>query len=249
MSTAASTETPGRTETTPRAIEPEQRTAAKVAGLLYIVMMVPGVFAEFYARGSLIVPSDAVQTARNIAASERLFRVGIVGNLITFAVDVILVWALYVVLRPVNRNLALLAAFWRLAECSILGVITLNDFAALRLLGGASYLRAVDESQLQALARFFLGLQGDGYRIGLVFFGLGSTVFAYLWLNSRYVPGVLAAWGIFSSLVVTIVTLAIMVFPGLAPVVIPAYYAPIFVFEITLGLWLLIKGIRAPIVG
>ena len=173
-------------------------------------------------RGPLIVPGDAVQTAKNIAASERLFRIGTVGDLITFAGDVILVVALYVVLKPINRSVALLAAFWRLAECSILAVITLSDFVALRFLSGADYLRAFDTKQLQALARVFIGVHGDGYRIGIVFFGLGSTVFSYLWFKSRYIPRGLAAWGIFSSLVVTIATLAIMVFPGLAPIVTPA---------------------------
>jgi Domain of unknown function (DUF4386) len=119
------------------------------------------------------VAGDAVQTARNIVASERLLRIGTVSDLITFAGDVILVWALYVVLKPINRKVALLAAFWRLAECSIPGVITLNDFVALRFLSGADYLRAFDTAQLQALARLFVGVQADGFRIGFVFFGLG----------------------------------------------------------------------------
>ena len=227
------------------AIEPAQRSAAKVAGFLYLFLMVTGVFAEFYARGSLIVSGDAVQTATNIAASERLFRIGTVGNLITFAGDAILGWALYVVLKPVNKNVALLAAFLRVAESAICGVIALNDFVALRFLSGVNYLRAFDTAQLQALARVFVGVQSDGYRIGMVFFGLGSTVFGYLWFKSRYIPPGFAAWGIFASLLVAIVTLAMMVFPGLAPVVTPAYFVPIMIFEIALGLWLLVKGIRA----
>ena len=224
-------------------IEPEQHTAAKVAGFLYLFLMVTAMFAEFYARGPLIVHGDAVQTAQNIAKSQRLFRVGTVSDLITFAGDVILIWALYVVLKPVNRNVVLLAVFWRLAECAIFALITLNDFVTLQLLSGAHYLRVFDAQQLQALAYTFVGVHDAGYLIGLVFFGLGSTVFAYLWFQSRYIPRVLAAWGIFASLVVTIVTLAIMVFPRLAAVVIPAYFAPIFIFEVTLGFWLLIKGI------
>jgi hypothetical protein len=154
-----------------------------------------------------------------------------------------LLLALYVVLKPINRNVALLAAFWRLAECSIFALITLNDFVALRLLSGADYLRAFDTQQLQALAYTFVRAHDAGYLIGLVFFGLGSTVFAYLWFKSRYIPRALAAWGIFSSLVVAIVTLAIMVFPSLAAVVIPVYFVPIFIFEVTLGIWL-VKGIR-----
>jgi hypothetical protein len=229
-------------------IDESQRKAAKVAGFLYLLTMVTANFAEFYARGRLIVPGDALQTAKNIAASERLFRLGTVSDLITFAGCVILLLSLYVILKPINRNVALLAAFWRLAECSIFALITLNDFVALRLLSGADYLRAFDTQQLQALAYTFVRAHDAGYLIGLVFFGLGSTVFSYLWFKSRYIPRGLAAWGIFSSLVVAIVTLAIMVFPSLAAVVRPVYFAPIFIFEVTLGLWLLIKGIQAPIV-
>ncbi len=234
MSTAVST----------NRLEPAQYTAAKLAGFLYLFTMVTANFAEFYARGRLIVPGDAEQTAKNIAASERLFRLGTVSNLITFASVAVLVVALYVVLKPVNRNVALLAAFWRLVECSIFALITLNDFVALRLLSGEDYLRAFDTKRLQALAYMFVGVHDAGYLIGLVFFGLGSTVFAYLWFRSRYIPRWLAALGVFSSLVVAIVTLAIMVFPILANVVVPVYFAPIFIFEVTLGLWLLIKGLR-----
>ncbi len=124
----------------------------------------------------------------------------------------------------------------------------MTDFVALGLLSRADYLRAFDTQQLQALAYTFVRAHDAGYLIGLVFFGLGSTVFSYLWFKSRYIPRGLAAWGIFSSLVVAIVTLAIMVFPGFAAVMIPVYFAPIFIFEVILGIWLLVKGIRAPII-
>src|SRR5713101_3900573 len=129
-------------------LEPAQHTAAKVARFLYLFRMVTANFAEFYARGRLIVAGDAVQTAKNIAASERLFRLGTVSNLITFAAVVPLIVALYVVLKPINRNVALLAAFWRLVECSIFALITLNDFLALRLLSGADYLFAVNGGKM-----------------------------------------------------------------------------------------------------
>ena len=81
-----------------------------------------------------------------------------------------------------------------------------------------------------------------------MFFRLGSTVFAYLGLKSRYIPRGLAALGVFSSLLVVVVTLAIMVFPGWAAVVSPAYFVPSLIFEITLGFWLVVRGIKPPIV-
>jgi hypothetical protein len=224
-------------------IAPEQRTAAKVVGFIYLIAMATSMFAELYLRGPLMVRGDAIQSIVNIAASERLFRISSVIHLITFATDAMLAVALYVILKPINKYVALLAAFWRLADCAILAVNVLNDFAALRFLSGADYLQAFDAKQLQVLARVFISISAAGYQIGFVFLGLGSTVFSYLWLRSRYVPRAFAAWGIFASLVLAFGTLAIMVFPALGAVGL-TYMAPMFFYEVGLGLWLLIKGLR-----
>ena len=226
--------------------EPEQRSAARVAGLLYLIMMFTALFGELYFRSPRIVPDDAVQTARNIAAAGTLFRLSIVFGLLTAAGDVILLWALYVVLKPVNKNLALLAAFWRLVECAMFGVVALNEFAALRFLSDASYLRAFNTEQLQALSRLFLTFHHPGGQIAIVFFGLGSTLFAYLWFKSRYIPRVLSAVGIVASLAVGAVTLITLVVPSFESAVAPAYWIPIALFEVILGFWLLIRGIRIP---
>ena len=145
-------------------IEPAQRTAAKVAGASYLIAMATSMFAELYARAPLIVTGNAAQTAINIAASERLFRVGSVIHLITFASDAVLAVTLYV-------------------------------------------------------------------------------AFSYLWLRSRYIPRALAVWGIFASLALAFVELAILLFPGLAAGVGMAFMAPMGIYEVGLGLWLLIKGL------
>jgi len=228
-----------------------QRRAVKVAGVLYLVTLATASFAEFHVRARLIAPHDAAHTAVRIVSAEGLFRLGAVSDLITFATDAGLVVALYLVLNPVHRGLALLAAFWRLTECSILATITLNDFVALRFFHGAGYLQAFQPQQLQALAQLFLAVEADGYRIGGVFFGLGSTVFAYLWLKSRYVPRILAAWGIIASLVPVVVPMSYMLFPRLETAWGPLRRArsggPIVIFEIALGVWLLLRGIRTPV--
>lgn len=234
-----------RSESAFRTIEPAQHTAAKIVGFLYLFTMATSIVG-FSLRGPLLVRGDAVQTARNIAASQRLYRISIVSDLLTVVGVIVLLWALYVVLKPVNRNVALLAAFFRLAENFILAIITLSAFAVLALLNGADYLHAFDAKQLQALVyTLALGVHGAGFNIGFVFLGLGSTVFSYLWLKSRYIPRALAAWGIFSSALMAIVTLSIMVFPGLAALGL-TYMMPMGLYEIGLGLWLLVKGIRAP---
>ena len=226
-------------------IQPEQHAAAKVVGVVYITAMATSMFAELYARGPLIVAGDAMKTAANIVAAEGLFRLSSVIHVMTFASDVVMAVALYVILKHVNRNIALLAAAWRVADSAILASIIMSDFAVLRLLSGADYLKAFNAEQLNGLARFFISVQAAGFQIGFVFLGLGSTVFSYLWLKSGYIPRGLAAWGIFASMTLAFGTLAIMLVPSLGVVGL-SYMAPMFFYEVGLGLLLLIKGLRTP---
>jgi hypothetical protein len=230
-----------------------RQKAARVAGFMYLLMMATGLFAELFVRSHLIVPGNAAATARNVMASDRLFRIGIACDLITFTGNVVLVAALYALLKPVNQSLAVLAAFWRLAESAICGVVTLNSIVALVLLSGADSWRAFSTAQLQALATLFVCAQGAGFRIGTIFFALGSAVFSYLFFKSRLIPRLLAGWGVLSSLLVLLPLIALIVVPdfgnigwghpgGWRP---PRWQGPIMLFEATTGLWLLIKGARA----
>jgi hypothetical protein len=230
-------------------IDESQRKAARVVGFTYLLTDATAVFAEFVVRSRLIVYANAAKTAANIMASERLFRLGIATELITFATVVVLIAALYVTLKPVNRSLALLAVFWRLVEASICVVMTLSSFNVLGLLSGATYLRTFETDRLQALTMLSITAHDNGYNVAMIFFGLGSTVFSYLWFKSRYIPRALAAWGVFSSLLVVASTLAFVVFPNLADILGPSFYMPILTFELGLGLWLLIKGLRPPVVA
>lgn len=227
-------------------IEPSQRTAAKVVGFLYLFQMATAIFGQSLVRDQLIVDGDATKTAANIIGAERLFRLSIAGDLVTYTGVIVLIWAFYVLVRPVNKNLALLAVLFRVAETAVLCVATVNSLVVLRLVSGAGDLKTFEASQLNSLATLALSVQGSGMSVGFVLLGLGSTVFAYLLWKSRYVPKALAAWGIVSSLLLAIVTLAIMVFPGLAALGL-TYMMPMGIYEVGLGLWLLIKGIRDPI--
>jgi hypothetical protein len=227
------------------AFTPEQRTAASVAGFMYLFLGALAAFAEFYVRSGILVHGDAAQTAHNIIASERLFRVGLVCDLIGGACNAILAVAFYTMLKQLSTSLAMLAAFWRLGEAVILGHMTLNGMAALNILNPSALSGAFSSEQLQALASLFIGAQGDEFSIGLVYYSLGSTLFCYLLLKSKYVPKLLAWWGLISSFVALISTLAIIVFPG-ADGIVPGCYAPVGIFEIVTGFWLLVAGIRIP---
>jgi hypothetical protein len=120
-------------------------------------------------------------------------------------------------------------------------------FIALRLLSDADYLRAIESAQLQALARGFLSIYGIGLSVGFVFLGMGSALFSYLWLKSNYIPRALAALGILSSLLLAVMSLITMVFPIVWERVGMIYMMPMGLYEVGLGLWLLVKGLKAPL--
>ena len=220
-----------------------QRKAAKVVGAVYLFDFV-AVFDEFYVRGRLIVDNNAAETAHNIIAHERLFRLGIAVDLVEMAALVALATALYVTLEGVNQHLALLGLFWRLMEAAICVVMTLSSFDVLRVLSGAESVKVFEADRLQAMATIYLGAHGDGYNVAEMFLGLGSTVFAYLWFKSRFIPRALAAWGVFSSLLLATCTVAFIIFPRFDDLADPACYIPIAIFELTMGFWLLIRGLR-----
>jgi hypothetical protein len=219
-----------------------QTRAARLAGAMYLITMATAIFGESFVRGSLVVRGNATQTARNIIGSERLFRIGIAADLITFTGVLVLVWALYVLLRPVDRNLAILAAFSRLAEVAIHYVATLFSLVALVLLSGADDLKAFDASQLHSLARVAISAQGAGLNLGFVLLGFGSTVFACLLLKSGYVPKALAVLGAVASLLLLASALAVIVLPEIVGPYRLAAMAPMGIYEVTLGFWLLLRG-------
>ncbi len=225
-------------------IDESQRKAARVVGLAYLFALPPALFSELYVSSQLIV-NNAAETARNIMAHERLFRLGTASNLSVCALDIVLITSLYVVLKAFNRNLALLAAFWGLIETALLVVAMLSDFEVLRFLSGADYLRAFEADRLQALARLSIGGHSAAYNVGLVFAGLRSTLFCYLWFKSSYIPKALSAWGVFASALMGACAFAFIIFPELNHTITVFYYGgPIFFFELTMGFWLLLKGLR-----
>jgi hypothetical protein len=224
-----------------------QFKAARLAGLLYLIAMATGLFAEFYVHfpSTLIISGDVTKTASNITSNERLYRIGIANNIITFAIDVVLIWALYVLLRPVNRSLALLAVFFRLIETTIACFAIINAYVAMQFISDAGHLKAFDSNQIQALSVLH-DTYALTFNVVAIFLGLGSTIFNYLLLKSRYIPRVLAVWGIFSSVLLLISQFVIIIFPGMEKIIIPACYGPIALDEIALGFWLLVKGANIP---
>jgi hypothetical protein len=170
-------------------------------------------------------------------------------HLLIFASDAAIAAASYIVLSPINRGLALVAAFWRLADCAILSTGTLAQVLALKVLSAPAYLDAIGAAERQGLARLLLSARGEAMSVGFIFLGLGSAAFAWLWLRSRYVPRVFGAWGIFASCLLALGPLAILLEPRLGDVIDPYYMVPMLFYEVPLGLWLLVRGLKEPSVA
>jgi len=230
-------------------ITPEQRTAAKVAGISGLVAMAIVVYANYALLDPLIVPRDAADTARNILAHQTQFRLALIGVLTYGVTAVVLLSALYVIFRPVNRGLAFVGALFRLVFAMLWLLATLNMLGALRLLGSAPYLQVFEPDRLQVLARLNLAASFDDYYVGLPFFGLAATVCAWLWYKSGYIPRAFAAFGVIASVWCVLCAFIFLVFPDFEKPVNPYWFdSPMALFELAVSLWLLIKGPRSPIV-
>jgi hypothetical protein len=159
-----------------------------IAGAGYVILFALGIFANFFVREGLIVTDDAQATAANIAESEGLFRAGMISFLVIFLLDIIVAWALYIVFRPANRDLSLVAAWSRLVYTVFLGVALIFFFQALQLLNGAGFLDAFATEQLQAQALVALDTFNSTWLIGLTAFGLHLALLGFLILRTRSAP-------------------------------------------------------------
>jgi hypothetical protein len=227
--------------TTP--IDESQRKAARVAGFFYLLTFAIVVAVNFGINERLMV-SDPAQTTRNILAHERLFRIGIAGNLLYEAGLLVLLSALYVTLKPVGHTVALLAGFWRLVYASMWILMSLNQLTALRLLNGADYLHVLGIEQAQMLGRLYLS-GSDAYYVGLLFYGLASTACSYLFFKSGYIPRAIATFGVIASAWAAVCTLAFIISPDFARLVNLWWFdSGLGIFEMAAGFWLAIKGLR-----
>lgn len=220
------------------------KKTARVAGILYLILALVGPFSLVYVSSTLIVSGDAAATAHNIMASESLFRIGMVGESVIFLIEIVLPIILYVLLKPVNQTLSLVAAASRLAMAAVQGINLLNKFIVLLLLSGAEYLTVFSPDQLQALALLFLNAYEYVALIWGLFFGLHLLVLGYLIFKSGYIPGILGILLIFASVGYLTNSFGIFLFPQYEKVfnwVVPALSLP---GELSLPLWLLIRGVK-----
>lgn len=224
---------------------PSPKNPGRFAGLLYIVISIPGVFAMMYVPSKLIVHANAAATASNIAASETLFRLGIAGQLISQTGFIFVALALYALLKGVNQRHASLMVTLIVVSIPIAFLNELNSFAALLLVRGADFLSIFEKPQRDALAMLFLNLHFQGLIVAEIFWGLWLLPLALLVYRSRFLPRFLGLWLALAG--------SAWVLLSLTGILSPQYYDNVFTYtqpavfgELVFMFWLLIRGAKPP---
>jgi hypothetical protein len=231
-------------ETTMKALIASPQTYARTGGLLYLIIIAAGMFGELFARGPLIVSGNAGATASHITNSIFLWRAGIAGDVVMHMCDIGVMLVFYVLLSPVNRNIALFALLSNVVQTSVLVANKLNLLIPVFLLGDAEYLKAFPPQQLHALAYVSLKTHDHGFGLGLIFFGMTCIAVGYLIIRSGYLPKVLGLGMQFAGVCYIINSFVLILFPQLAQRLFPAILLPPFIAELSTALWLLAKGVN-----
>lgn len=217
---------------------------ARLGGVLYLAIIVLGMFGEMFVRGSLVVSGDAAATADNIEASQLLWRTGIVGDLLMHVFDVPVIVVLYLLLKPVSKSLALLATLINLVQTAVLVANKLNLLVPLFLLENSAYLKEFSSAQLDALSYLAIKAHGFGFGIGLIFFGFACLVRGYLIFRSGYLPKAIGVLIVVAGLSYLTNSFALLLAPSFAASIFPAILMPAFIGELSLCLWLIVKGVN-----
>lgn len=215
---------------------------ARIAGFVYLMNIITGIFAQGV-RSTLIVPGDAGATANNIVTSEWLFRIGFVSDLIMVTFYLFMGLAFYVLLKPVNRSIALLMLLLNLAGVPILGINMLNQFATLLLMSSADYLSVFSAAQLQALGMLFFDMHEYGYTIAAISYGAYLVPLGYLVFKSGYFPRMLGILLMIAGVGQLIPLFQTFLLPNYAVISYPGL-AVATIAEFSFCLWLLIKGVK-----
>ncbi len=216
----------------------------RLAGVFYLAIILLGLFGEAFVRAKLVVSGDPAATAHAISASPLLWRMGIVGDLLMHVFDIPVLVVLYLLLKPVNKSLALVATFINLIQTAVLAANKLSLLVPLYLSSGSSYLTAFSPAQLQTLSYLAIKAHGYGFAVGLIFFGVACLVRGYLMFKSGYVPKVYGVLMILAGFSYLINSFALLLAPAFAAALFPAILLPALIGELSFCLWMIVKGVN-----
>ncbi len=217
---------------------------ARIGGLAYLFIIVAGAFGEVFVRQQLFIAGDPAATAKNIMASPMLWRIGITGDLLMHVCDLIVTVVYYKLLKPVNKDLAILAVLFGLIQTAVLVANKMNLMMPLFFLGDAEYLKAFSTQQLQVWSYLSVKTHDYGFGIGLIFFGFECLIDGYLIIRSGYLPKILGVFVQIAGVCYLVNSFGMILFPKLINAISPAILLPPFVGELSICLWLIFKGVN-----
>ncbi len=222
--------------------EISQKNSAIIAGLGLLLMAIIAPIANFVIIQGLIDTADVAKTVSNISASNGLFRLGICLFMLVALLDIIVAWALYIYLIPVNKSLSLLAAWLRLIYATILVVVLINLINVLQLINGADYMTGFSIAQMHAQVMISLNIFTHGFEFGLIIFGFHLLLLGYLIFKAGYMRKIL-------GILIALAALGYII-DGFGKLLSADYDISIsmftFIGEVILIFWLLIKGRKVP---
>jgi len=221
------------------------KKAARIAGVVYLSMVFTAPFTLLYIPNKLIVRGDATATANNILAHQTMFRLAILGDLITAVIFICLGIALYRLLSGVNKTWAMLMVAFVLISAAVGFLDTLNNVAALILFRGADFLTVFDKQQLNALGYLFIRLHSQGIFMNELFWGLWLFPFGLLVFRSGFLPRFLGVWLMINCFGYVALCVIALLFPSYYDAAFK-WAQPILFGELAILLWLLIKGAKVP---
>ncbi|WP_310559006.1 DUF4386 domain-containing protein [Flavobacterium sp.] len=214
---------------------------ARIGGVLYLIIIIAGLFGQLMVREALVVSGDPTATANKIMNSEMLWRIGISVDLIMQICDLPLMLIFYLLLKPVNKNLALLTLLFNLIQTAVLVANKLNLLMALFLLGDATYLNNFNPDQLHTLSYIYIKLHDAGFGVGLIFFGFVCLIEGYLIFKSKYFPKAIGILMQIAGLCYLINCFTLLLAPKFLSNLV---LVPCLIGELSLCLWLIFKGVN-----
>lgn len=219
------------------------KNLARIAGFCYLIVIATGLFSEVFVRQAFRVSDNALATAQNIHANEMLFRYGFVADLINFIVGIPTVIIIYHLFKKYSTILLQIAIAFVIIQTAIIAINLLNQITPLLLLSNDAYLNSFEQNQIATLSLLSLNIQSQGYGIGLIFFGFYCILIGYVVFKTNAIPKIIGvAYGI-AGLCYLISNFTMFLSKGFANPVFIYLAIPIFLGELSLCLWLLIKGI------
>ena len=215
---------------------------ARIAGITYLIAILLNIFCVDYIESDIFVPDNDTETVIRLESNEMRFRLSVASEIITYALVIPLSHALYVILRRVNANLALLALLLRTAE-TVLGALVamLAGVIPLLLLDGEA---TFGQKHMEALTGLFFRVR-EGWDVVMVFYGAGGALFCWLLFKAKCIPRIISGWGVIIYLVLLILAPVNIIRPYLSEFVEwVAIWTPLIFFEIAIGVWLLIWGVK-----